>query len=124
MYLDSRSGGKVPSHIESGWPPAGMEGPRLLKEERRRRIRALDGCLEQLETASELGMRHLSSELAQRLVALVPALSPGLATSQAIEFVFRAQEAALRIDESDLQALEDGGPGGPVSVRQHSATGL
>jgi len=98
----------VSAQVLTGRTNATDEGARLLKEERRRRIRALDGCLEELEAASERGIRQLPPGLARRVGALVPAISPGLSTPQAIELVFRAQEAALRVDDTAHPELSSG----------------
>jgi hypothetical protein len=88
----------VLAQVAIGRTRAADEEARLLREQRRGRIHALDGCLEQLEVALERGVRKVPPGLARRVGALVPAISPGLSTPQAIEFVFRAQEAALRVD--------------------------
>ena len=77
-------------------------------ENPRRRIRALDGCLEYLELASERGVKRVPPSLANQVSVLVPAVSAGLPITQAIEFVFQAQEAALHFDNGAQPTTSSG----------------
>lgn len=66
-----------------------------LMDNHRTLIRALDGCLECLEEASERGLKRVPADLAQRVSTLVPGVSKGLLITQAMELVFQEQGNAL-----------------------------
>lgn len=65
-------------------------------------LRALDGCLQELEDANERGEVRVSSRLARRLERRVPWLIPGMLLVDAIEGVFKQQESYLRCGEDEL----------------------
>ena len=61
-------------------------------EERRRRLRRLDDCLNVLEQAHELDLSLVTSRMADMLSERVPTVHPGMLISDAIEEVLRQQE--------------------------------
>jgi hypothetical protein len=61
----------------------------------RERLRILDCCLSELETALERDEVVLSPVLAARLASVVGGLAPGIAITAAQEVVFREQEICL-----------------------------
>jgi len=75
---------------------------------RRSRIHALDNCLEHLETASEGGARQVSPELAARISKMVPSIAAGITISEALDLVFKEQEAVQRLDPEDQLSSVDG----------------
>jgi hypothetical protein len=62
---------------------------------RRSRLRVLDGCLDELETAHERDQVTVSEELAGRLRPIIPGITPGMRISKAINLVLREQERYL-----------------------------
>jgi hypothetical protein len=65
---------------------------------RRSRLRALDACLESLESASERGQELVPENVAVRVSTLVPGVSVGIRIRDALGLVFEAQQSALRSD--------------------------
>jgi len=61
----------------------------------RRRLRALDACLEAVEDARERDEQVVSAELAERLRALVPGLQPRMSIAHAHDLVLEQQERVL-----------------------------
>jgi len=83
-------------------------------------LRALDRCLGTLEEANERGEARLSYELATRLRQYVPALQPGTPLTEAMDNVFRLQEAWLdavqaRDETREPRAGRNGG--NPIHTR-------
>ena len=61
-------------------------------DERRRRLRRLDDCLEVLEQAHELDVTVVSEHMAHLVGERVPTIKPGMLIADAIEEVLRQQE--------------------------------
>jgi hypothetical protein len=84
----------------------------------RERLRRLDRCLDELESAHERGETVVSLDMARRLATHVPGLRPAMTINQALKLVFLAQEPRLRTLEAVTTAdgerqdvvLEGGGP--------------
>ena len=81
---------------------AGRDAGRLAVRDDRTVLRALDGCLQELEDANERGEVRVSSRLARRLERRVPWLIPGMLLADAIEGVFKQQESYLRCEADEL----------------------
>jgi hypothetical protein len=93
-----------PTPIVSAW----------LATTRRSRIHALDNCLEHLEAASEGGARQVSPKLAARISKMVPSVAAGITISEALDLVFKEQEAVQRFDPDRELSSVDGTKGSSV----------
>jgi len=90
-------------------------GLRATEEDRRKRLRVLDACLECLEDANERDERRVSIAIASRVNPVVPSVIPGLSIRDAIDHVLQEQERhllAMSDEVTDCYALESA-PGHP-----------
>ena len=62
-------------------------------------LRKLDACLTMIEDALERDEEVVSGSLARRLHTLVPEVRAGMASTDALELVFKAQEAYLPVGQ-------------------------
>jgi hypothetical protein len=82
---------------------------------RKRQLRLLDQCLQQVEDAQERGESVLSAGLAARVGEIVGPLPPGMSVTDAMEMIFSEQERYLAGSEDSAPTGETGGPSARAS---------
>lgn len=70
------------------------------RERDRAELRRLDACLTLIEDALERDEELMSAELALKLRPVMPQLRPGMLNTDALELVFKAQEAYLPVGQA------------------------
>lgn len=82
-------GGSPGPRDPAGYLSAMQEGE---SQDRRRRLRRLDDCLNLLEQAHEYDLTHVTARMAEMIDERVPQINEGMLITDAIEEVLRQQE--------------------------------
>lgn len=77
-----------------------IDAQATVTEDRRHRLRALDGCLALLEWEQLKGRTRVAEDVARVIAERLPSVTPGMNVVDAIEATFLAQEA-LMLTEPD-----------------------